>query len=78
VITTRSPFSDPEFLRSVNVVPFDTALDAEAIRNDEKLATLKFAQAREREEAIKAARGIWFGLCFSFFCFLVAYLVWRA
>lgn len=68
------PFTDPEFLKSRIVIPFDAELDAEARRDDEREASMRFANA----EKIEGPRGIGYGLVFCALCFITGYLVWCA
>lgn len=74
---TRSPFTDPEFIRSRITIPLDAELDAEARRMDMIEAAYRFAQAHQEEERdpLSAAQGIWCGILFSFFIVLAIYLV---
>jgi hypothetical protein len=59
VIThTRSPFQDPEFLRSRIIIPYDYETQILAERQDEARAVYLFTLRRAREERFNAARGI--------------------
>jgi hypothetical protein len=47
---------DPEFLRHVHVVPFDTAVDIEALRFEEDLARYRFRKFQEAREKARSIR----------------------
>lgn len=74
MITTRSPFSDPEFLRSVNMIPFDTEVSAETMRWDEMQAAYRFS-LRERHKSVKTARMLLGVLAFAI-CSWAAAIAW--
>lgn len=69
----RSPFQDPEFLRSVNVVPYDAECDLAALRQREHEATYMFWKAQEREERYRQLRQVVFGIVF---CLCAGAAVW--
>lgn len=77
MITTRSPFSDPEFLRSVHVVPFDLEAEREQERFDESLAIHRFLAAQEREEDRNRKLAQLFAVLFSVFAWIAIYLAVR-
>ena len=57
---TRSPYRSPEFLSTVNYIPFDQASDLERERWDHAQARFRFgvtlANMEEREKSIKTCR----------------------
>lgn len=55
---TRQPYSDPEYLRTVQYVPFDADTDAAARYQDQSQAAYMFARAVEREQCIRGIRAI--------------------
>jgi hypothetical protein len=61
----HSPFRDPEFLRTVQYIPFDPATDTEARRQDQAQAAYMFDRAQEREKSVRACRAILGALLFS-------------
>lgn len=69
-----SPYHDAEFLKSMNVVPFDPEQERLAEHNRQFEALVMFNRAQEREEAIKTFRGILFGLAFSICGLLIVFL----
>ncbi len=62
---THSPFTDPKFLKSVHIVPFDADADIASLRQRECEAVYRFIERRERLERCRLRRGILFGLVFS-------------
>lgn len=70
-------FSDPEFLRSVHVVPFDPEAEQEQERQVQAQAIHRFLAAQERQEAMDRVRGRVFALLFSVFVWIAIYLAVR-
>lgn len=70
----RSPYSHPEFIRSVQRVPFDAESDSVQVRQREHEATYMFRKAREREEGVRAVRGIMCAFLFMLFIGIALYL----
>jgi hypothetical protein len=80
MITTRSPYQHPEFIRTVNYIPFDAASDAERERWDMEQARFRFNagfDAYERNRNIRTTRmilGVLAG-CFVFWAAAAAWLL---
>lgn len=58
-------FADPEFLRQLHIVPFDTEADFAAERRREYEASYVFARVQEREESVGICRAILGSIVFS-------------
>lgn len=64
MIQTTSPFSDPNFLRSVRIIPFETELTPEEIRARE-VADIEAYWQHNHDQRTSPARGVTLGLLFS-------------
>jgi hypothetical protein len=62
MIRARSPFQEPEFLRSRIVIPYDYETQVLAEQQDEARARYLFALQTMRRERLDAAKGILTGL----------------
>jgi hypothetical protein len=69
-------FADPEFLRQLHIIPFDTEADLEAERRREYEASYVFARNQEREEGVGICRAILGGIGFTVVCGGLLYLGW--
>jgi hypothetical protein len=69
-------FSDPEFLRQIHVVPFDTEADFAAERRREYEASYVFARNQEREQSIHFCRAILGSIMFTVVFGGLLYAAW--
>lgn len=67
VINPNSPFTNPEYTRTLNVVPFDSEFDEEARRQAERFAIIRHFEAQEHAKCIQIrqalAAAVVIGLC---------------